>query len=75
VIEIEAEGTEWKVESIIASSPSVNAPKKHVYIVTSEGFSLLDNTLETYENMLECSFDLVKYHYAKDPTIEPDSQY
>jgi hypothetical protein len=33
VVRTEAEDAGWKLESIIASAPSDNDPKKHVYLV------------------------------------------
>jgi hypothetical protein len=46
------------MESIIASGPSDDNPKKHVDLVKWDGYSHDENTWETYENVLECSLDL-----------------
>jgi hypothetical protein len=75
VIEIEADSAGWKMESIIASGPSDDDSRKHVYLVKWEGYSHDENTWETYENVLECSLDLHKEYYGKNPMIEKDGHF
>jgi len=53
IIEIEADGDDWVMESIIASGPSDDDPQWHVFLVKWEDFSQEENTWETYENMAE----------------------
>jgi hypothetical protein len=60
VVEIEADDAGWQMESIIASGPSDDNPKKHGYLLKWEGYSHDENTWETYEKVLECSLDLLK---------------
>jgi hypothetical protein len=75
VIEIEADSAGWKMESISASGPSDDDPRKHVYLVKWEGYSHDENTWETYENVSECSLDLLKEYYGKNPPMKKDGHY
>jgi hypothetical protein len=75
VIEIEANNAGWKMESIIASGLSNEYPKKPVYLVKWEGYSHDENMWETYENVLECSSELLKDYYGKNPTMERDRRF
>jgi hypothetical protein len=75
VIEIEADDAGWKMESIIASGPSDDNLKKHVYLDRWEGYSHDENTWETYENVSECSLDLLNDCYGKNPTMVRDKRY
>jgi len=63
------------MESIIASGPSDDDPRKHVYLVKWESYSHNENMWETYENVLECSLDLLKVNYGKNPTMERDGRF
>jgi hypothetical protein len=53
VVEIEADNSGWEMESIIASGPSNNNHRKHVYLVKWEGFTHEENTWESYSNVKE----------------------
>jgi hypothetical protein len=75
VLEIEADDTGWKMELIMASSPSDNDPRKHMYLVKREGHSHNENMWEIYENVLECLLDLLKDYYGNNPMIERDRRY
>jgi hypothetical protein len=75
VLEIEDDNAGWKMESIIASGPSDNDRNKHVYLVKWEGYTHDENTWETYENVAECSLELLKEYYGKNPTVEKDKRY
>jgi hypothetical protein len=75
VVEIEADDAGWKMKSIIASGPSDDDPRKHLYLVKWEGYTHEENTWETYDNVAECSLDLLKDYYGKNPTIERDRRY
>jgi len=75
VVEIGASDAGGNMESIIASGPSDDDPKKQVYLVKWEGYSHDENTWETYENVLECSSDLLKDYYGKNPMIQRDGRF
>jgi len=75
VVEIKADDAGWKMESIIASGPSDDDPRKHVYLVKWEGYLHNENTSEMYENVLESSLDLLKDYYGKNPAMERDGRY
>jgi len=60
VVEIEADDTGWKMELLIASGTSDDDPRRNVSIVRWQGYSHDENTWETYENVLECSLELLK---------------
>jgi hypothetical protein len=75
VVEIEDDNAGWKMESIIASGPSDDDPRKHVYLVKWEGYTHDENTWETYENVTECSLELRKEYYGKNPLLEKDARY
>jgi len=63
------------MESMIASGPSDDDLIKHVYLVKWKGSSHDENTWESYVNVLECSLDLLKDYYGKNPLIERDGRY
>jgi hypothetical protein len=44
IIEVEADGEDWVMESIIASGPLNNNPKQHVFQVIWKDFSQEENT-------------------------------
>jgi hypothetical protein len=75
VVEIEADEEGWKMENIIASGPSDDDPKKHVYLVKWEGFMHDENTWETYDNVVENSKELLDEYYGKYPLMEKDGRY
>jgi hypothetical protein len=63
VIKIEANNSRWKIESIIASGPSNDDPKKHVYLVKWKGFTHEENTWQSYENVAESAYELLEEYY------------
>jgi len=75
VVKIEADNTGCKMEAIIPSGSSDDNPRKYVYLVKWEGYSHDENMWETYENILECSSDLLKDYYGQNPTIERDRRF
>jgi hypothetical protein len=75
VIEIEPDGEDWVMETIIASGPSDNNPKQHVFLVKWKDFTQEDNTWKTYENVAEHNKELFKYYYARNPTVEKDGRF
>jgi hypothetical protein len=72
VVKVEADNAGWKMESIIASGPSDGDLRNHVYLVKWERYSHDENMWETAENVVECSLDLLKEYYIKNPLIERD---
>jgi len=75
VIEVEADGEEWVMESIVASGPSDGNPKHHVFPVKWKGFTQEENTWETYDNIAENGMALLEDFYAKDFGKERDARF
>jgi len=75
VIEIEADDSGWKMETIIASGPSENDHRKHIYLVKWEGFTQEENTWESFDNVNESAPNLLKEFYEKNPTMGKDGRY
>jgi len=75
VIEVEADGEEWVMESIVASGPSDGNPKHHVFLVKWKGFSQEENTWETYDNIAESDMGLLEDCYEKNSGMERDVRF
>jgi len=75
VIEVEADGEEWVMESIVASGPSDGNPKRHVFLVKWKDFSPEENTWETYDNVAENNMGLLEDFYARNSGIEKDARF
>ena len=75
MIEIEADDSGWKMETIIASGPSENDHRKHIYLVKWEGFTQEENTWESFDNVNESAPNLLKEFYEKNPTMGKDGRY
>jgi len=75
VVEIEADDSGWKIESIIASGPSDDDGSKHVYLVKWEGFPHEENTWESYDNVVEFTYEVLEEYYKKNPMMEKDSRF
>jgi hypothetical protein len=75
VIEIEADGEEWVMETIIASRPSDNDLRRNVFLVKRNDDSQEENTSETYENVAEQDMEGLKDYYTRNPTMENDGRY
>jgi len=75
VLEIEADDAGWKMESIIASGPSDDDPREHVYLVKWEEYLHDEHIWETYENVLDCSLQLLKEYFGKNPAVERHGRY
>jgi len=74
IIEVEADDAVLKMELNIASGPSDDDPSKHVYSETWEDNSQVENVLEMYDNVLECSLDFQKDYDGNNPPVERDGQ-
>jgi len=75
VIQMDADNAGWKMESMVASGPSHDDAKLHLYLVKWEGFSHDEYTWGTNENVTESSLDMLDNYYGKNPTIETDGRY
>jgi len=75
VIEVEDDGEEWEMESIVASGPSDGNHKYHVFLVKWKGFSQEENTWETYDNVVENNMGLLKDFYARNSEMEKDARF
>jgi len=75
VVEIEADDSEWKMEKIIASGPSNDDHKKHVFLIKWEGFTHEENTSESYENVAESANELLEDFYQTNNTMEKDGRF
>jgi hypothetical protein len=74
-IEIEANREGWVMESIIASRPSVDNRKQHVFLVKWKNFTDEENMWETYGNVMEHGTELLEEYYKKNPEVEKDSRF
>jgi hypothetical protein len=75
VIQIEAEGEDWVMDSIIASGPSDDNPKQHVFLVKWKDFWQEQNTWETYENVKDNKEQFFEDYYARNPAVEKDARF
>jgi len=75
VVEIEADGEDWVMESIIASGPSDGDCKQHVFLVKWKDFTQEENTWESYENVAEHNVDLLEDFYKWNPGMEKDGRF
>jgi len=75
LIEVEADGEDWVMESIIASGPSDGNPNQHVFLVKWKDFTQEENTWETYENVAEHDMGLLEDYYERNPTMAKDCRF
>ena len=75
IIEIEADGDDWVMKSIIASGPSDDNTKQHVFLVKWKDFTPEENTWETYGNVADHSMELLEEYYKKNPMVEKDGRF
>jgi hypothetical protein len=75
LIEIEADGEEWVMESIIASGPSDGNRKQHVFLMKWKDFTDEENMWETYHNVTEHGDELLEEYYKNNPAVERDARY
>ena len=72
---IEADDEGWIPETIIASGPTDDDHRKHIYLVKWEGFTHEEITWESYEHMAEVAPELIKRFYEQHPTMEKDRRW
>jgi hypothetical protein len=75
VIEIEADGEDWEMETIVASGPTDHNPKKHVFLVKWKNYAEEENTWETYENVTEHNMGLLKQYYERNVGMARDERF
>jgi len=75
VVEIEADGEDWVMETIVASGPSDENSKEHLFLVKWKDFTQEENTWEKYENVAEHNTDLLKDFYEWNPEMERDGKF
>jgi hypothetical protein len=75
VIKIEADREGWVIETMIASGPSDDNPKHHVFLVEWKDFTQEENTWETYENVAEHNMELLEDYYKWNSGMEKDARY
>jgi hypothetical protein len=75
VVKIEPDREDWVMETIVASGPSDNNPKQHVFLVKWKDYNQEENTWETYENLAEHDKKLLEDYYARNPTVEKDRRF
>jgi len=74
-VEIEPEGEEWVMELIIASGPSDEDVKKHVFLVKWKDFTHEENAWESYENVMEHGRELLEAFYEKNAGMARDGRF
>jgi len=75
VVEIEADGNDWVMESIIASKPSEDNPKQHVILVKWKDCTQDENTWETYDNVHEYDSMLLEDCSKRNLAIERHGRF
>jgi hypothetical protein len=75
VIEIEANDAGWMMEKIIASGPSNDDASKHVLWVKWKDYTHVENTWESFDNVMESAGSLLKDYYTENPNIEKDKRF
>lgn len=75
VLEIEANANDWDMESIMASGPSDDNIKHHVYLVKWKDFLRKENAWETNNNVAESDLRLLEEYYKKNPMVERDGRF
>ena len=63
------------MEAIIASGPSDENSKHHVFLVKWKEFTHEENTWETYENVAEHNLKLLEDFYERNPEMEKDRRF
>jgi len=74
-IEIEADGNDWVMESIIARGPLDDNPQHHVFLGKWKVSTQEENMWETFENVAESTLTLLEEYYKKNPTTERDGRF
>ena len=75
VIEIEVDGEDWEMETIVASRPTDHNPKQHVFLVKWKNYAQEENTWETYENVAEHNKELLEKYYARNSEMARDERF
>jgi hypothetical protein len=70
VIKIEADREGWVMETMIASGPSDDNPKHHVFLVKWKDVTQEENPWETYENVAEHNMELLEDYYKWNSGME-----
>ena len=63
------------MESIIASGPSDDNPKQHVFLGKWKDLSQGENTWETYENVMNYDSRLMEDYYKRNSAVEKDRRF
>ena len=72
---VEADNEGWIPEAIIASGPTDDDHRKHVFLTKWENYTHDENTWESYEHLQEVSPELINAYYEKHPEIEKDKRW
>jgi hypothetical protein len=72
---IEVDDGGWTPESIVASGPTDNDHRKHVFLVKWSGYSHDENTWESWEHLNDVAPELITEYYTKNPAMEKDSRW
>jgi len=75
VVEVEADIDDWVLKTMVASGPSDGNPKQHVFLIKWKDFTQEENTWETYENVAEHNWELLKDFYKRNPEMEKDRRF
>jgi len=75
VVKIEPDGEDWEMETIVASGPTDDNPKHHVFLVKWKGYAQEENTWETYENIIEHKKELMAEYYARNSGMARDERF
>jgi len=75
IIEVEPDGEDWVMEIIIASGPSDENAKEHVFLVKWKDYAQEENTWETYENVTKHEMKLLEDFYGRNPGMERDGRF
>ena len=72
---VEADNEGWIPEAIIASGPTDDDHRKHVFLTKWKDYTHDENTWESYEHLQEIAPELLVEYYKKHPEIEKDKRW
>jgi len=75
IIEVGADGQDWGMETIIASGPSDETAKEHVFLLKWNDYAQEENTWETYENVADHDMKMLEEFYKRNPGMERDGRF